>query len=111
MVTAPGPLRSPRREPIPIDARAADHLRYIRETMASAAEFTAVPGWGGVALGITAMASAFVASPQGTPRAWLVVWVFAGFVAAAIVGPAAASKATRVPSPLFSGPGRQVSFS
>ncbi len=27
------PLRSPKRQPIPIDARAADHLRYIRETM------------------------------------------------------------------------------
>ena len=52
------PLRSPRNEPIPIDARAADHLRYIRETMASAAEFTAVPGWGGVAMGITAIAAA-----------------------------------------------------
>src|SRR5258707_1218414 len=47
------PLRSHHREPIPIDARAADHLRYIRETMERAAEFTAVPGWGGVAMGST----------------------------------------------------------
>ena len=52
---AAGPLRSNKREPIPIDARAVDHLKYIRETMESAAEFTAVPGWGGVAMGITAL--------------------------------------------------------
>ena len=32
---AAGPLRSNSREPIPIDARAADHLKYIRETMES----------------------------------------------------------------------------
>src|SRR5271155_5041949 len=58
---AAGPLRSNKHEPIPIDARAADHLKYIRETMESAAEFTAVPGWGGVAMGITALAASFVA--------------------------------------------------
>src|SRR5438105_15041685 len=111
MVTAPGPLRSPRREPIPIDARAADHLRYIRETMASAAEFTAVPGWGGVAMGITAMAAAFVASRQATPRAWLIVWLIEAFVAVAIAAPAAATKAHRVNSQLFSGPGRKFLLS
>jgi len=74
-----GPLRSPQREPIPIDARAADHLRYIRETMESAAEFTAVPGWGGVAMGVTALVAAFAASRQTTPRAWLAVWLSEGY--------------------------------
>ena len=54
--------RAPLPPPIPIDARAADHLRYIRETMESAAEFTAVPGWGGVAMGATALASALLAA-------------------------------------------------
>src|SRR6266851_5707388 len=77
-----GPLRSPQREPIPIDARAADHLRYIRETMESAAEFTAVPGWGGVAMGVTALVAA-----------------------------SAASKAHRANSALFSGPGRRFVLS
>src|SRR5262252_1118067 len=111
MVTTPGPLRSPRREPIPIDARAADHLRYIRETMERAVEFTAVPGWGGVAMGITALAAAFVASRQATPRAWLVVWLLEAFVAVAIAAPTAATKAHRANSALFSGPGRKFLLS
>src|SRR6266702_1991139 len=105
------PSRVPRLDPIPIDARAADHLRYIRETMASAAEFTAVPGWGGVAMGITAMVAAFVASRQTTPRAWLAVWLIEAFVAVAIAAPAAATKAHRANSALFSGPGRRFVLS
>ena len=111
MATTPGPLRSSRREPIPIDARAADHLRYIRETMASAAEFTAVPGWGGVAMGITAMVAAFVAARQTTPRAWLIVWLVEAVIAVAIAAPAAATKAHRANSRLFSGPGRKFVLS
>jgi hypothetical protein len=110
-MATPGPLRSPNREPIPIDARAADHLRYIRETMERAGEFTAVPGWGGVAMGITALAAAFIASRQVTPRAWLTVWLIEAFVAVAIAAPAAATKAHRANSALFSGPGRKFVLS
>src|SRR5262249_30449692 len=111
MVTTPGPLRSPRREPIPIDARAADHLRYIRETMASAAEFTAVPGWGGVAMGITTIGAAVAATRQASPRAWLTVWLIEAFVAVAIAGATAATKAHRANAALFSGPGRKFLLS
>jgi predicted phage tail protein len=107
----PGPLRASKREPIPIDARAADHLRYIRETMASAAEFTAVPGWGGVAMGISALAAAYVASRQPTLRAWLAVWLVEALIAVAIAAPAAATKAHRANSRLFSGPGRKFVLS
>src|ERR1700747_536781 len=110
MATA-GPLHSPPREPIPIDARAADHLRYIRETMEHAAEFTAVPGWGGVAMGVTALMAALAASRQTTPRAWLAVWLIEAFVAVAIAAPAAATKAHRANSALFSGPGRKFLLS
>jgi hypothetical protein len=105
------PLRSPNRQPIPIDARAADHLRYIRETMERAAEFTAVPGWGGIAMGITALAAAFFASRQTTPRAWLAVWLVEAFVAVSIAAPAAATKAHRANSRRFSGPGRKFLLS
>src|SRR5258708_39844753 len=104
-------LRKPPREPIPIDARAADHLRYIRETMERAAEFPARPGWGGVAMGVTAVVAAFAASGQPTPRAWLAVWLIEAFVAVAIAAPAAATKAHRANSALFSGPGRKFVLS
>jgi hypothetical protein len=106
-----GPLPAPKREPIPIDARAADHLRYIRETMERAAEFTAVPGWGGVAMGITALAAAFVAARQSSPRAWLAVWLIEAFVAVTIAAATAATKAHRANSQLFSGPGRKFLLS
>jgi len=108
---ASGPLRSPRNEPIPIDARAADHLRYIRETMERAAEFTAVPGWGGLAMGITAVAAAWLAHLQATSEGWLAVWLIEAFVAVAIAAPAAATKAHRANSALFSGPGRKFVLS
>src|SRR5712691_463742 len=106
------PLRPVNREPIPIDARAADHLRYIRETMERAAEFTAVPGWGGVAMGLTAIAASVAASRQNSPRAWLTVWLIEAFVAVAIAAPSAATKAHCVISSLLSGCGREflVSF-
>ena len=110
-MASPNPSRSPLRAPIPIDSRAADHLRYIRETMERAAEFTAVPGWGGVTIGLTALAAALLASRQATPRAWVAVWLAEAFVAVAIAAPAAATKARRANSSLFSGPGRKFVLS
>jgi hypothetical protein len=106
-----GSLRATRREPIPIDARAADHLRYIRETMESAAEFTAVPGWGGVAMGVSAVAAAFLAARQSTPIEWVGVWLVEAFVAVCIAAPAAATKARRANAGLFTGPGRKFLLS
>jgi hypothetical protein len=105
------PNRVVHREPIPIDARAADHLRYIRETMERAGEFTAVPGWGGVTMGLTALAAAVVAARQTSVRAWTLVWLAEAFVAVAIAAPAAATKARRANSSLFSGPGRKFVLS
>jgi hypothetical protein len=111
LMPLPSVNRAVRRDPIPIDARAADHLRYIRETMERAAEFTAVPGWGGVTMGLTALGAAVLAARQTTPRAWLAVWLAEAFVAVAIAAPAAATKARRANSSLFSGPGRKFVLS
>ena len=110
-MASPGPNRALRPEPIPIDARAADHLRYIRETMESAAEFTAVPGWGGVTMGMTALGAAVLAARQTTPYGWVAIWLAEAFVAVAIAGPAAATKARRANSSLFTGPGRKFVLS
>jgi hypothetical protein len=110
-MATPEQIRTPSSAPIPIDARAADHLRYIRETMERAGEFTAVPGWGGVAMGVTALVAAFFAARQLTAERWLNIWLVEVFVAVAIAAPAAATKAHRANAKLLSGPGRKFLLS
>jgi len=91
--------------------RAMDNLRYIRETMERASAFTAVPGWGQVAIGVTAIAAGYVAAHQTTPRAWLGVWVAEAIISLLIAGWLMDRKARKLGVPLFSGPGRKVVFS
>ncbi len=105
------PLRSAPPEPVAIDARAADNLRFIRETMERAAAFTALPGWGGVGIGLTAVVASYVAAQQGGPNAWLLTWLVEAVLAIAIAAVAAAHKARAAKLPLFSGPGRKFALS
>ena len=62
-------------------------------------------------MGITAVAAAWLAHRQATPTAWLAIWLVEAFVAVAIAAPAAATKAHRADSALFSGPGRMCVLS
>lgn len=105
------PIDSGRREPIEMQARAMDHLRYIRETMAKASEFTAVPGWGGVAMGITALLAAVFAGRTSSPDKWLAIWFAEGMVAMGIGALAMKHKADAAGEPLFSAPARKFALS
>ena len=110
MLSAMSALRQPDAPPALHD-RAMDNLRYIRETMERASAFTAVPGWGQVAIGLSAIAAAYVAAHQATRRAWLGVWVAEAIISLLIAGWLMDRKARKLGAPLFSGPGRKVVFS
>jgi hypothetical protein len=88
-----------------------DDLRFIRETMESAASFTAVPGWGGVAMGVTALATACVAPRPALPRAWLITWLAAALAAFALGALGIYWKARRAGTPVLTRPGRQFLLS
>src|SRR5215813_8043933 len=105
-----GPMASaePVRKPVPIHTHALDNLRYIRETMERAGSFTAVPGWGGVAMGFTALAAAAFAASGSAEGHWLRVWLAEGFVGAAIGGVSMWRKARRGQTPLLSAPARKL---
>src|SRR6185295_10021644 len=84
----------------PIHAHAAENLRFIRDAMSRASEFTAVPGWGGVAMGATALVTAAVSGPPDNSRRWLLIWFADAMVASAIGLAAMARKAQRSGTPL-----------
>jgi len=96
--------------PIPIDRHAADNLRFIRDTMERAASFTAVPGWGGVVIGITALGAGTIAF--GSPlREQFLIWFAEALVALAIAVLALRSKSKRLALSLQSRPARRALLS
>ena len=108
-------LRSPQvdggPEPIALGDRAMEDLRYIRRTMEHGAAFTAVPGLGGVGMGLTALAAAVLASRQPTAEGWFLVWTLEALFALAIGAYAIHRKAKRANLPVFSGAGRKFLLS
>ena len=93
------------------EVRAAEHLQFIREMMARSGSFTAVPGWGTVAMGVTALPTALIAGLQATPGRWLVVWLLDAALAAGLGAVALWWKTRRSGVSLRSGPGRKYVLS
>lgn len=86
----------------PIHAHAAENLRFIRDAMSRASEFTALPGWGGVAMGATALVAAAISGPPDNSLRWILVWFADASVAMAIGLAAIARKAQHAGTPLSS---------
>lgn len=72
--------------PVAVHDRAADNLRFIRETIERAGSFTAIPGRGGVVIGASAIITAILSFPaaQSNPPLWLTCWLVDAVLAAVI---------------------------
>ncbi len=98
-------------EPVNISDRAMDNLQFIRETMERSTSFTAVPGYGGVFMGLTAIAASIIANQQPLVKDWLTVWLVEAILAFAIglFGMWQKSKISK--TPLNSAPARKFVLS
>ena len=94
-------------QPINIGDRAFDNLRFIRETMERSTHFTAVPGYGGIFMGLTAIAASVIAANQASVRDWLLVWLVEAILAFAIGLFAMWQKSKIAKLPLTSAPARK----
>lgn len=90
--------------------RAIDNLRFIRETMERSTHFTAVPGYGGMLMGVTAVAAAYIAATQVYLRDWLVTWLVEAGLAFAIGLLAMWQKSRIVSIPLVSAPAKKFAM-
>ena len=98
-------------QPPALHDRAMDNLQYIRETMERASAFTAVPGWGQVVIGITALVASYLSAQQTTVGGWLKTWLAEAIISVLIAGWSMDRKARAIGTPLLAGPGRKVVFS
>ncbi len=79
-------MTAPLPNPPALHDRALQDLSFIRRTMEGASSFTDVPGWGLVAVGVTALGAAELASRQPTALRWIGVWLVEALVGVAIGG-------------------------
>jgi hypothetical protein len=90
-----------------LHSRAMDNLSFIRDTMERASSFTAVPGWGGVLMGVTALLAAGVARASSDPGQWLTTWIAAAVLAMAIGAATLVRKARRAEGYVLTRPARR----
>lgn len=96
---------------VSIHEHAFDNLRFIRETMERAGAFTAVPGWGGILMGVSALFTSFLTTRLPSQRLWFAAWLGEALLASAIGFFALVQKSRAVGVPLMNGPGRKFALS
>ncbi|HEY7462737.1 MAG TPA: hypothetical protein VIC59_12805 [Gemmatimonadota bacterium] len=98
-------------DPVALHDHAMDDLRFIRETMERSAAFTAVPGRGMVAIGVSAFVAAAAAASAAHVRLWLAIWLAEALLATVIGLFTLSRKARRARVPVLTGPGRKFALS
>jgi len=87
-----------------------DNLQFIRDAMSRAGRFTAIPGWAGVIMGASALATAAVTAHTNRPAQWTLWWIgdaaFAGVTA--LVG--ISRKAKRLQLSLLAAPAKRFAL-
>ena len=104
-------MAEPRPRPVGIHEHAVSNLEFIRSTMERAVSFTAVPGWGGFAMGSIAVGAGWFTRSTPPGREWVESWMAAAVVALAFGLTAMAIKARRAGTPLLAAPGRRFALS
>lgn len=100
----------PRSDVPALHDRALDNLRYIRETMERAGPFTAISGWGMVAIGAIACVAATLGARIASPWQWLAWWIGVAAVAVTVSTGATAAKARRTGTSLITGQSRKLAL-
>jgi hypothetical protein len=96
--------------PTSIHEHAIDNLRYIRQTIERATPFTAVPGKGGIVMGVVAVAAGVLAG-NTTGSRWLAIWIAAAIAGVCVGILMMNRKARRAGTPLLSASGRRFALS
>ena len=97
-------MAAPLRDPPALHDRALQDLSFIRRTMEGASSFTDVPGWGLVAVGVTAIGAATFASMQPTALRWIGIWLAEAVIGVVIGGGTMWRKIRRNASRVDGGP-------
>ena len=96
--------------PKSLAGRAEDNLAFVRDVLTRSEQFSAVPGWGGIGMGCSALVAAIAAALSTSRSAWLAIWIACAGVSAPIGAVALIRKARRAELPLSASPARRFAM-